>query len=622
MVPGLANLMNLTSLLILVVLSSPPLRQEGAAANEKQLKLDRQRARAVSMIEQVASEAVLWDNKKAAVEALAGAADLLWERSPARSAKWLTRAWELIDQVSEGQQEERFKEFFRDSQRSQLQTLVLHVAHSHDAKLADRFINQLKQAEPEEKKERGAFDDRSARSEQFLRLAQQVVNTNPELAFNLAQRSLADGLSFTLQNLLTSLRKKNAELANRLFDLALTRFSRQMSDPSEAEVLAGYLFQPGLTFSSNAAGQVIMVMNPMLRAEPAVATIEPQRAREFLVAAYNAFFLRPIHLDTPEAKQRAQRIWVFGNRNVGRYDTLAPEFAVPAKTYLAQLQTQLFPAGRGDPFSSGRQGSNETAKSRSEKEIYEARIALLEERAEKEIDPVKKKLAFVEAALATDASDYERAKRIAEKIAEEYLRSDTVSFVFYRAALSFVGKKEITKATELVPQIDHASRRAIVKMAIAQYLLTTKNDDKRDVLEAKVDEQQAFDLLTEVERDLRKEDPSTNAAKILLGRAALLAKLDPDQALIALQQSVQVINKLEYFDLKESSAPKLGISISARSQSLADSPRIGFTLRSAVEPLISVDFENITELAGSFKTKEVRGIGRLEVARLFLEKNK
>lgn len=130
----------------------------------------------------------------------------------------------------------------------------------------------------------------------------------------------------------------------------------------------------------------------------------------------------------------------------------------------------------------------------------------------------------------------------------------------------------------------------------------------------------AFDLLNDVEKDLRKEEPSANSARILLGRATVLARIDKQQPLFALQQALQLINKLDRFELKEPTAPRLGFSISPRSESLADAPRVGFSFRSAIEAIVQDEFEEIAELAGSFKVTEVRGVGRLEVARLFLEK--
>jgi hypothetical protein len=255
--------MKLSQFLLIILLAVSVFPQQREAVDEKELKRQRDRALAVSIVEQTAAEAPLWDDRKSAVGVLAEAADLSWERTPGSAKRWLIKAWELIDSVSEEPQDPSLKQFFTRSNKTELQSAVLRVAHTHDPKLAETFINSLETKEPEEKKERGAFDDRTARSEQFLRLAQQAVETNPELALALAQRSLADGLSYSLQNVLTSLRRKNIDLSNRLFDLALARFSASATDPSEAEVLAGFLFQPGMTFSTNSSGRVIISMNPM-----------------------------------------------------------------------------------------------------------------------------------------------------------------------------------------------------------------------------------------------------------------------------------------------------------------------------------------------------------------------
>ena len=609
---------------LLVILSivslSSPVQQRSAPVNEKEIKRQRQQARAISLIEQVGSEAELWDDKSSAVEALATAADLLWDRNPARARKWLTKAWDAIDQVPESEQNPVLKEFVRQSDRAQLKSIVLRVAHNHDPKLADKFVQQISEQQPEPRKDRGAFDDRTARSEQLLWLAQQNLETNPQLAFALAQRSLADGLSFTLQNLMTGLRKKDVGLSNQLFDLALARFSSGATDPSEAEVLSGYLFQPGISFSSNAAGQVIMTSSLMFRNEPPVVKTEPERAHRFLLAAYQMFFTRPLPLETQEQRERAQKIWVFGNRNSGRYDSVAPEFSVPLKSYLTQLESKLFPAGRGDPFANSRKPDGEQRP--SAQELYESRIAALEERAEKTADPAARNLAYVEAALAPTVEDYQRAKSIAEKITDQTLKADAISFVLYRAALAFVRKKEFDKASELTPQIAHAARRAIVKIALAQSLFGDEKAQGADAEELKLQQQKGLDLLNEIERELRKEEPSSSVANILLSRVALIGKVDSDQGLVALEQSLQSINKLDRFNLKNSSAPRLGIKGSWRSESLADAPRAGFGFRSAIDPLLPAEFENVLNLADNLKVREVRGLAQLEIARLYLEKEK
>src|SRR6185295_6234641 len=100
-----------------------------------------------------------------------------------------------------------------------------------------------------------------------------------------------------------------------------------------------------------------------------------------------------------------------------------------------------------DPFASNRKPGDEPPK--SDKEIYESRIAALEERAEKTVDSAARNLAWIEAALAVDVEDYPRAKSITEKISDETLKADAISYVFYRSALARVKKKELEKAIEL-----------------------------------------------------------------------------------------------------------------------------------------------------------------------------
>ena len=85
---------------------------------------------------------------------------------------------------------------------------------------------------------------------------------------------------------------------------------------------------------------------------------------------------------------------------------------------------------------------------------------------------------------------------------------------------------------------------------------------------------------------------------------------------------MQAVNKLDHFDLKNSWAPRLGIKGSWWSESLADTPRIGFGFRNAIELLITTEFENLVNLTDTLKVREVRGLAQLEIARLYLEKEK
>ena len=324
----------------------------------------------------------------------------------------------MVNQVSAAPRDDTLKAFFTSSAQSELRTTVIRVARRHDPKLADEFLKQLSEKDPNDKKERGAFDDRTARSEQLLSMAQQVVDSNPEEAFVLAAESLADGLSYKLQNILTAIHNKNVQLANRLFDLALARFSSGLPDPSEAQILAGYLFQPGFTFAANAGGQGMLVVNPAQQNLAAVASSEPQRAKSYLSAVYERLLTQPVALDSPEGKQRAQQILILGNLVARQYAVFAPELAPSAQGFLSQLRRQLMPdseggsAGGTSPRTSD---STDTTKRLTKEELYEKRISELEDSADKESNALFRNVAYIRVALTTNPDDYDRAKHIARE---------------------------------------------------------------------------------------------------------------------------------------------------------------------------------------------------------------
>ena len=610
--------MKCISLLLLTILSSAALfAQELTPKKEKQKELERLRLKAVSMIEQTASEAMSWDDEKAAAGVLVDAADLRWPDAPSQAAKWLLKAWDDAGKIADSAQDQRLRELSTRSEKTDLQARVLRVANKYDRKLADKFIKQLAAQESGVRKNRAAFDDRSARSEQLLKLATQALDSDPDLASSLAAISLADGISQSLQGVLTGLRAKRPDLANKLYDLALTRFAGSAPETYEAEILAGYLFNSGVTSSVDSLGRNIFSMSPAQRKIPPAAAAEPERARSFLVAAYQAFFSRPMSLQTTESRQMAQRVLALGKRLADRYAALAPEFSVPTQTFVAQLESQLYPP---TSTSAEARSKNETTKSRTREEMYQDRIAELEDQADKEMMPDAKKLAYVKAALATRPDDYERAKAITDKIADDNLRQDAGSFILYRAALSFVADKDLQKALEIAPKINEVSRKAVVEIAIARALLASKPNDSIQNGQMSLEQQQAFDLLADVGRDLRKQEPTAKIVKIVIGRTSVLADLDKSEVLSSLEQIVQMLNKVERFDLRDGAAPELSLSVPVPIGRV-ENPRVGFDFRSAIEPLITTEFEAISGIVERLLPKELRGLARFEVAKWYLEKN-
>jgi hypothetical protein len=578
---------------------------------------------ASSILKEVAAAAPVWKSSESAVAVLTDAADVLWNEEPEQSKRWLTKAWEIANQASTAPADEKLKSFFTRSAQSRLRSTVLSIARKHDPKLAEELLKQTIDSEVTEKRERGAFDDRTARSEQLLNLAQQLVSTNPEGAFELARESLADGLSFRLQDVLTALRQKNLTLANNLFDAALARFAASMPDPSEAQVLAGYLFQPGVTLAANSQGGGMLVLNPAQQSVRAVAQQEPERSKRYLTLVYQSLLAPPQSTETPEGKQRAQQLLILGSVVGRQYPIYAPDLATPAQSALLQLQRQLLGDAKPDAASentSSDSNASSSTKPLSAEERYTKDIDDLLLAAEKQRSGLFRDVAYSRVVVATKASDYERAKVIAQRIDDTDLRADAISFALYRASLYFVDKGDITRASNLGAAIQDPPRQAVAKIAIAQKLVSlAKGNELADVsAPARL---QIIDLLNDAGRLFKNADPSVNGARILLARAALLSHFDPNQALAALAESVHMINKLESFDLRAGAAPSLGMSSVSASSGTVSSPRAGFGFESAVEPLVSADFEQVAAVAGTLSAKELNGLARVQVAKLYLSKN-
>jgi len=607
--------------LVLILSLSGSVCAQAVAASEKEQQRQRWRRQAIDTIKQVAAETSTWSDKETAVQALTDAADSIWKYDTDLGAEWLSKAWSLTDGLASTATDEKLKDFFSTSVQSRLRTRVLSVARKHDQKLAQTFVEQLQVDNDNKEKSRGVFDDRTVRSEQLLTLAQQILDSNPHEAFRLAQTSLADGISFKLQNILTGLRKKDVALANQLFDLALARFKLSQPEPSEAQVLAGYLFQSGITFGAGGNGTTMVVLNPAHQSLPAVAAKEPLRAKNFLSAVYELLLSRPLPEETPESRIKAQSLLLLGNRLVVPYSTYAPDLVPSVRSFLANLER----IGRTDSTLSQnvtRSSSANDAKSpsfRTAEESYEKAIAELVEIADREKNPAFKNIAYIRAAVATKPHDYSRGKSIADKVDDLELRTETLSFVYYRGALFFVRQSDLDNAADLVPRISDVLRRNVVRIAFAHSLLEAKPNRKNERA-SQLNRQRAFDHLNDLGNDLRKTDSSIGVAKLMLGRTALLARLDHTQAVAALEEAMQVIDKLDKMNLQDGAVPTLGLSAVPSSGATVEKPSVGCSLRSAVEELVESDFDLVLSIVAKLRQRETNAVARLEVARHYLEK--
>jgi hypothetical protein len=579
-------------------------------------------ARARALAASTAVEAFKWEDRQAAVRVISQASDLLWDSDPDRSRMWLKRAWELADDLVAEDADDTSSRYRTDSAQSKARTIILAVAQRRDPQLFDSFLEQL--ANEKEKigseSRRGIFEDRNARSEQLLNLALAIVKSDPTAAANLAERSLNDGVSFQLQRVLFLLRQSDEVAANRVFDAALNRLAKAFSHPSEGQIIASYLFAPGYIVgvsSDNAISLAIDTQLPASYKTPAEA--DPARARRFLAIIQQNMLMMPSPSSTANPSLRAQEFIALRNSLIDGFKRYAPELLIPIEQRLSQLIPDLAPARTNNRLPEGIRDNllSGNLAGADEKRLNKLYVEGLEAAADKEIDPIARKLAYVQAALATAADDLELGRKIAAKIQEKELREQVLSFLVYRTALTTLEKGQLDTAINLAAETK-PMQRALVLVTAAQRLLAARyKKNEGHTVNYRI---RALELLSDTERILKLDNNSIDELHIRLGFIAAVAPLDSIRAFNSFNDVVTAINKTNSFDPTDTNAPRIANLGSFSSQSLLPRIRSGYGLRDALVPLVRADFEGAVYAASRLSAPAVRGTCMMEIAQIYLER--
>lgn len=593
-------------------------RADGAVARGVYLSDPAVRERARYLAAATADEARKWDDRPAAVSILSGAADLLWNDDPERAGAWLTRAWELADGMTGDEGRKVSSEYRCASSRSRARALILATARRHDKALADLFLQQLAdgRGESDKERQRGIFDDRTARSEQLLNLALSIVGEDPDGAANMAERSLADGISFQLQRLLLELRARDSAAADRVFDSALARLAHGFQEASEAQVLASYLFTPGRVFSVGADHTISLAVSARdLGPGRTPAEGDPVRARRFLAVMQRVVMSLPAPAAAEDPTLRAQELFTLAVSLRGGFERYAPDLWLPVEHRLVHISPDLRGGRSAGPLA---QSVKERLQSRDPSagdEVSGVYVDALEERADKEADPVERKFAYARAALATSPEDLSRGVKIAAKISDGEFRKQVTSFLVYRAALRSLEKGRLEQAVELASGAGPL-QRTIVLITAAQRMGAERAVGGDDQV-ATQRRQRALELLSEADVLLQGEGRPADLLRARIGLVAALAHFDVRGALGRLKSVVDDINKADSFDIARAEPPSVGLS-DFTAQPSVPAIRDGYGLKDVFAPLARENFDESVYVASKLSAPPTRGVCMLEIARSIL----
>jgi hypothetical protein len=298
----------------------------------------------------------------------------------------------------------------------------------------------------------------------------------------------------------------------------------------------------------------------------------------------------------------------------GGFKLYVPELWLPIAQRLTQVAADLKQPGPDDRLSPTLRDKLSTAGA-DEKELNRLYLDGLQEAAEKETDPIARKFAYVQAALATGPEELGRGRRIADKIDEKELRERVVSFLVYRAALFELERGQIAEAVNLAAETA-PMQRAVVLITAAQRRAAARNEgDEAQTLGRKL---WALELLYEAEKLLGRDDLPRDALRVRIGLVAALAQFDTIRALEVFNSVVAAINKTDSFDPADSNAPRTAGLDGFSAQSLLPRVREGYGLKDALGPLARADFEASVTAANKLTTPAIRGTALLEIAKTVL----
>lgn len=546
-------------------------------------------------------EAPKWDDKGVAARTLAQIADLLWDVDRDNAKDNLKAAWTTTAKVEDPKRE--LSKVVNTSVRNSVRREVLLIARKRAPELATIWLEEMvEESKSTEKKEGGAFDDRSARAAVLLQMANELVADDPKAAAELLVESLRDGVSFNFQNTLLRMQQRDSALAETVFRAALARLKAAgMSDPNELLTLYSYLYTPGMVFVTNTTdnrNQTMMAIGGVSMAFPP-SRRNPAMAREFLELASDLL------LSAPGDNQLAAR------SIVSAIGTLIREVTeqLPEKAALLRARAQQLDAEAR--FSTApvprRSDMPEVRRGESRESFAERRVDLLEESAAKGRDVLTRDIGYATAAVATTVERYQRGLDLTGKIEDKVLREGVRSWLLFRAVLHFIKAANLDEAHRLNLKNDDLAQRAVGFVVGAQKFVRAGNTTI------------AGEWLREAGALVRKIEANENAARIALGIVSTYGRFDNQLALEWLLYAVKLMRKSTPASLNEDQAPASKRISGITPITDLTSNTSGFSLQSAVAALSPDQFEHVLYVLNDITPDEARGVAVFTLCSTYLK---
>lgn len=578
-------------------------KQESAAQDSLNLRI-------IAVLYQTADEAKGWDDVKVSSQIQAQIADLLWDFDTVSAESYLVRAWDKARQAKES--EDKPSRFRNYSNRVEVSREVLSVARKRQPELAEKWLKELSDLAEEDfsKRNKGLFDDRTARSAVLLQMAMQVAESDVQAAASLAGESLRDGVSFGFQSVLIKIQEKNPELAAQVFRAALQRInSVGITSANEIQILYSYLYTPGqirTTADSTSQGSMTVAVGRNQPRVTSAAQLYPALAQEFVQIAAQALLRMPFEVGDEKPENSAREQYGITNAILSRLGSDSPELSQALQGRLAAItaNANFSPTQQTSPndIAPIKQGEN--------RNDYQKRFLdkILEE-AEKISNPLQRDVFIAQGVLRSDVEQFEKAKSVTEHIDNKELREQIINFLIYKTSLDLIKNNNFEDARKLTQKNSEPRQKAAILVIGGQKLAERK------------DSFQAQDWLLEAQRLFEKNKTSDEDwINIGFGLVSAYAQFDKIEAVQILDKSVKLI-KVDSKDYNRDKAP-LAISFSGLNFSDFTFGSKNFGLEAAIKSFPKDNFEDVLPALNKINNPQAKGQGILTLCRKNLEKTK
>jgi hypothetical protein len=538
-------------------------------ADEQRKIREAEQARALSLLDEVAREASTW-NDPATVRVLTDISKLTWQEKPEYARKSLQRAFDIVIQMlDEGR--------YRTGNEESLFQRVLTVAGQKDPQLAQDLAAKFQEAvlrrdvkatsaKPGSKP---SNDSSSEAGKELMAYAASVADQQPDLAAQLARRSLNFGISADLANVVGRLRHTHPDLAAQV----LTTAVNTLAQSSRATVLDAFYIQGWI--GNEAIGKHL--------------------SAEVLRQYFNAAS-RIIERDLKTPVTPADTYFM-ATQLLPLYDQFAPERSAFIRTRILELRNH--PEVQKQEEKERQLETRPRGQGAVEERLARARSAASE--AERDARLI---------GLASDLrrlGQLDRALQVLGEISDSEKRTNFQDYFLVVRVNDFVKSGKLEESLAWAHRIPTPARRA---RALAQVAQRQAESGKREVALVTLDEARQILLVAPktVERALSQ-----------LFVAMISAKVDSHRGFEILTESAIAANETPGINTLELTGERVVIEDEGFTSHFVLPPPLKVDLTEGFKSLAKADFERAMASAQSFKAREIRAQAMIAVAAALLQ---